>query len=124
MPDFHEAEDHIRIEELEVFSRVGVPDEERAHPQRLTVSLVLWPEKNFGALGDDLGKTINYAAVCEEVKGFAASRAVKLIETLANELASHLLVRFRLRRLRVEIRKFILPDTRHVAVCLTREQLP
>ena len=42
--------DEIRIEELEIMARVGVPDEERAQPQRLTVSLVLQPPVNFGDL--------------------------------------------------------------------------
>ncbi len=43
--------DEIRIEELEIFARVGVPDEERAAPQRLTVSLTLEPRQPFRRSG-------------------------------------------------------------------------
>ena len=35
--------DHIHIEQLEVFARIGVPDEERASPQRLVFNITFWP---------------------------------------------------------------------------------
>ena len=112
--------DEIRIEELELMARVGVPDEERAHPQRLTVSLTLQPPGNFGDLGDDLSRTVDYAAVCEELRRFVSDRQDKLIETLAHEMAEQLLRSFELARVDLELRKFILPETRYVAARLTR----
>ena len=113
--------DEIRIEELELMARVGVPDEERAQPQRLTVSLTLQPRKRFGDLGDDLKRTIDYAAVCAELRRFVSGRRDKLIETLAHEIAEHLLRTFELARVELELRKFVLPETRYVAVKITRE---
>ncbi len=112
--------DEIRIEDLELKARVGVPDEERAQPQRLALSLLLQPRNRFSELGDDLARTINYAAVCEEVRGFVAGRQDKLIETLAHQLAEHLLGCFDLARVELEVRKFVLPETRHVAVRVAR----
>jgi dihydroneopterin aldolase len=116
--------DEIRIEELEIRARVGVPDEERAQPQRLTVSLVLQTAVKFVDLNDDVSRTVDYAAVCEEIRRFVSKRQDKLIETLAHEMAEHLLRNFRLARLELELRKFILPETRYVAVRVTREALP
>ncbi len=113
--------DEIRIEELELRARVGVPDEERARPQRLTVSLILQPPGNFGDLGDDLSRTVDYAAVCEELRRFVADRQDRLIETLAHEMAEHLLRTCDLARVELELRKFILPETRFVAVRVARE---
>jgi dihydroneopterin aldolase len=113
--------DEIRIEELEIMARVGVPDDEHAQPQRLTVSLVLQPPVNFGDLNDDLSRTTDYAAVCEELRRFVSNRQDKLIETLAHEMAEHVLRNFRLARVELELRKFILPETRHVAARVTRE---
>jgi len=118
------AEDTIRIEELELFARVGVPNEERDKPQRLTVSLTLEPRQSFRDLGDDLARTVDYAAVCAELQRFVAGRDDKLIETLAHEMAEHLLGRFALARVELEVRKFILPETRYVAVRVTRESTP
>jgi dihydroneopterin aldolase len=119
-----QSNDEIRIEELELMARVGVPDEERAEPQRLTVSLTLQSRHRFGDLGDDLGRTIDYAAVCVELRRFVSDRGDKLIETLAHEMAEHLLRTFALARVELELRKFILPETRFVAARVTRETLP
>ena len=115
--------DEIRIEELELMARVGVPDLERAQPQRLTVSMTLEPGYPFDDLGDNLSRTIDYAAVCENLRRFVAGRADNLIETLAHEMADHLLKRFRLSRVELELRKFVLPETRDVAVRVVRHQV-
>jgi phosphoglycolate phosphatase len=115
--------DEIRIEELELMARVGVPDLERAQPQRLTVSMTLQSGWSFAVLGDDLSRTIDYAEVCDCLRRFVAGRADNLIETLAHEMAEHLLRRFRLSRVELELRKFVLPETRHVAVRVVRQQV-
>ncbi len=112
--------DEIRIEELELLARVGVPDEERAQPQRLVVSLTLQPPNAFSDLGDDLARTVDYAAVCQAVRSFVSDRRDKLIETMAHEVAEHLLRKFELARVEVELRKFVLPETRYVAVRVAR----
>ncbi len=112
--------DEIRIEELELLARVGVPEAERAEPQRLVVSLTLQPRAGFAGLGDDLARTIDYAAVCQEVRGFVADRRDKLIETLAHEMAEHLLRHFEVSRVELELRKFVLPETRYVGVRVAR----
>ena len=113
-------DDEIRIEELELLARVGVPDEERAQPQRLTVSVIVQPRNHFGELADDLSRTIDYATICAALREFVSGREDKLIETLANEMAEHLLRRFELVRVELELRKFILPETKYVAVRVTR----
>jgi len=114
--------DEIRIEELELMARIGVPAEERAQPQRLTVSMILQPHRSFANLGDNLARTIDYAAVCAEVRRFVSARRDKLIETLADEMAKHLLRHFAIARVELELRKFVLPETRYVAVRLTRQR--
>lgn len=112
--------DCIHIEQLELSAHIGAPDAERAAPQRLTVSLTLEPARGFGALDEDLAKTVDYFAVCEAVKTLAAARPRKLIETLAEEIAALVLERFTVRAVEVELRKYILPDTAHVAVRIRR----
>ncbi|MGI9088959.1 MAG: dihydroneopterin aldolase [Chthoniobacterales bacterium] len=117
-----DAGDIIRIEELELSVRVGVPEEERAEPQRLTVSITLWPVRSFREMEDQLEQTVNYAEVCRAVETFAGARRDQLIETLADEMAAHLLENFSIRKLRLEVRKFILPKVNYVAVSVTREK--
>lgn len=112
--------DFIEIKELEIFARVGVPEAERANAQRLTVSVVLQPHDSFADLGDDLTRTIDYAAVCDALRQLSSGREVRLIETLADAMAAHLLTRFPIVRVELELRKFILPQTKYVAVRIVR----
>src|SRR6266702_4664389 len=112
--------DQIHIEQLEISTHIGVPEEERATPQRLTVSITLWPRHNERDLGDNIDKTVNYSTVAEAAKSFARDQSVNLIETLADRLASHLLGKFAVRKITVELRKFVLPDAKHVSVTATR----
>ena len=63
---------------------------------------------------------MNYAAVAEETKSFVRDQATNLIETLADGLATHLLKRFPIQKVTVELRKFPLEDAKHVSVILTR----
>ncbi|MDQ6912139.1 MAG: dihydroneopterin aldolase [Verrucomicrobiota bacterium] len=113
--------DCIHIHELALDACVGVPDEERANSQRLTVSITLWPSHGFSELADDLNKTVNYSAVVREVHHFVGSRADKLIETLADAIALHLLRTFDLPRVRIELHKFVLPDAKFVAAICERQ---
>ena len=116
-----EDADAIHLQELELEACLGVPKEERAQFQRLTISITMWPSVSFDELQDQLEQTVDYSAVAQEVKELARAQANKLIETLAEQIASQLLRNFRLRKVRLELRKFILPDTKYVAVILSRE---
>ena len=118
----NETADAIRIVDLELRLRIGVPEEERAKPQRLTISITLWPQMGFDQMQDEIGRTVNYAEVVREVKETAGARTDQLIETLAEHIASLLLHNFPIRKVQVELKKFILPEVNHVAVLLTRER--
>jgi FolB domain-containing protein len=110
----------IHIEQLEVFTRVGVPEEERANPQRLTVSISFWPYQQTSDLGDHIEQTVNYSTVAEETKNFLRDQSVSLIETLAERLASHLLKNFPIQKVTIELRKFALQNAKYVSVTVTR----
>ena len=112
--------DRIHIEQLELFARVGVPTSERSEPQRLILNITLWPK--IAELQDDIENTVNYSVVAERVKEFVRGHDYKLIETLAEETAAHLLAQFNLRKVEVEVRKFVLPDANYVSVMAVRER--
>jgi dihydroneopterin aldolase len=114
--------DAIHIEQLEVLARIGVPDEERSQPQRLTITMTFWPMRPGGALGDNLDRTVDYAAVCAETRKFVDARSDRLIETLADALANHLLGSFEIQRITLELRKFVLPEVQFVSVTVTRNR--
>ena len=114
------SEDAIHVEQLEMFAHVGVPDHEREKPQRITITVTAWPKASLHELNDDIGSTINYSAVARLVRDVVDERRDKLIETLAEKIAERLLRELPIRRLRIELRKFVLPDAAHVAVVITR----
>ncbi len=112
--------DAIEIRRLNVRSHIGVPDEERAVPQDLSVTTRMIPSAGFEGLNDEITATVDYHAVSLEIKTLAASRPRKLIETLAVEIAEHLLENHPLTRVAVSIEKKILPNTDCVAVHIER----
>lgn len=114
--------DTIVIEQLELSAHIGVPDEEQLTPQRLTVSLSIEPERDFRDLDDDITRTVDYFAVCGAIKSVVAERPRRLIETLAEEIAASVLRYFAVAAVEVELRKFVLRDTKFVAVRLRRER--
>lgn len=114
--------DFIHIDQLEVLAHIGVPDEERASAQRLTFSITLWPTPGAQPLDDQIARTVNYAAVCAETKKLVHERRDRLIETLADAVASRLLQVFAIQRITVELRKFILPGVQFVSVTVTRDR--
>ena len=114
--------DLIHIKELELLARLGVPDDERATPQRLALNLMIEPVRDFRALADRIENTVDYFVVAQTVQTLAAAKPRRLLETLAEEIANEVLARFPVRAVAVELRKFILPDTAFVAVRLRRER--
>ena len=110
------AADRITLADLEVCYRVGVPDEERARPQRLLVTVEIEADFAPAAATDDLAATINYFAVAQRLKALGEGREWRLIETLAAEIARLVVDEFGARAATAEVKKFILPETRHVSV--------
>jgi dihydroneopterin aldolase len=116
----HPSPDEVHIEQLEVFTVIGVLEHERKGLQRLMVSISFWPYEHAHDLADNIEKAVNYSAVAEQTKRFAREQAVNLIETLANRLASHLLKTFPIQKVTIELRKFALQDAKYVSVTVTR----
>jgi dihydroneopterin aldolase len=111
----------ISIVDLEVFYRVGVPDAERAQPQRLLLTVTLESDFSAAAKSDSIVDTIDYYAVTQKLLKFGEGREWKLIEKLAADIAGLILAEFKPPAVTVEVKKFIIPQARHVAVSLTRE---
>lgn len=113
--------DNITIADLEVFYRVGVPDEERANPQRLQVTIIFGLDFASAVAWEDLTETIDYHAVVQALTAFGEEREWRLIEKLATDLSAMLLEEFSPVTVSVEVKKFILPQTRYVSVTISRD---
>ena len=107
--------DCISIKNLEIFARHGVLPEENALGQKFVVSASLLTDLRDAGKSDDLDKSIDYSRVCNDIKGFVEGNTFKLIETVAEGLASMLLIRNpALKSVRLEIKKPWAPVAAHL----------
>ena len=106
----------IWIRGLRVETRIGVPEEERGLPQEIIFDVLIEPVSKFESMDDEISRTVDYEEVARRIAALAGERPRRLIETLAVETARMIAGEFSARSVTVEIRKFILPQTDHVAV--------
>ena len=112
----------ISIFDLEVFYRVGVPDDERARPQRLLLTVEMETDFSAAARTDGIEHTINYYSVTQRLLKLGEGCEWRLIEKLVADIAEIILTEFQPQAVFVEVKKFIIPQARHVAVSLSRSQ--
>lgn len=99
----------IVIERLECEGYCGVTREERERPQKLAVDLDLDFPTDRAADADDLMKTIDYAAVAEQVTALVSQQRCRLLENLAERIVSMLFTEFPVERVRIWLRKLRAP---------------
>ena len=114
------AEQQIHIEQLKVLARIGVSRTERRRRQRLVLNITLLPARDLRDIKDSVSRTVDYAALCRATIAFISQHSPRLLETLASDLAKFLLEKFRVRKIVIEIRKFVLKDAAYASVTVTR----
>jgi FolB domain-containing protein len=112
--------DKISVVGLEVFCRVGVPDEERAQPQRLLLTVEMEFDFAKTAKSDSIADTIDYFAVSQRLLSFGEGCSWKLIEKLAADICEMILSEFKPDSVTVEVKKFPIPEADYVSVTLTK----
>src|SRR5215469_6968258 len=100
----------ISIVDLEVHYRVGVPDEERARPQRLLLTVEMHFDFSQAAETDSIQLTIDYAAVSQKLLEFGQGKSWKLIEKLGADICQMIQTEFKPAGVSVEIKKFVIPE--------------
>ncbi|SPE51832.1 Dihydroneopterin aldolase [Verrucomicrobia bacterium] len=110
----------VSIVDLEVRYCVGVPEEERAKPQRLLVTVEMTVDVTSAAITDRIERTINYAELAEDLMKFGEGRSWRLLEKVAANIADMVLARYKPQSVVVEVKKFPIPQARYVSVTLTR----
>ncbi len=106
----------IAIVDLEVACRIGVPDSERSTPQRLMMTLELELDLSRAATTDDIAHTVDYDALAKDLRVYCAAGEWRLLEKLAADIVARVVSAHRPLRASLEIKKFVLPQTRHVSV--------
>lgn len=83
--------DSIVLTGLRVHANHGVFDFERAEGQDFVVDVTAWLDLSPAAAGDDLGATVHYGELAEEVAAAVGRDPVDLIETVAERVAATVL---------------------------------
>lgn len=118
--DARNAIRHVFIRDLVLLCSIGVHRHERADPQRIRVNIDL-AVRDDRDLDDDLANVVCYEKITVGVRGLLADRHIKLVETVAEEIAAMCLEDSRVGSVRVRVEKLdILPDAASVGVEIER----
>jgi len=109
----------LSLVDLKLRCHLGVPAAERRKAQKVLCTAVFPVPSLFRAAArDDLGKTVDYHALSRVLEKEARRTPRKLLERLAIDLGRAACRTFRLPWIELELKKFILPNTRYVSLRL------
>ena len=113
--------DRIFIEELTVFSQIGVYDWEQQIKQKLVFDLEMAWDCKQAAETDDVAYCLNYAEVSQVIIDYVESKPFSLIERVAYEVADLLESRYQLQGLKIKLSKpKAVAQARNVGVLIIR----
>jgi dihydroneopterin aldolase len=107
--------DKIILQGMEFYGYHGVLSEERSLGQRFIVDLELELDLRPAGKSDDLELTINYAKVFELVESVVRGNPRRLIESVAEDIASAVLEQFPVAAATVRLKKPQAPVPGHFA---------
>lgn len=114
--------DCLSIIDLGLWTRIGVPKEERAAEQRLLVGIDLHFDATPAAKSDDVKKSINYADVTANLRKIATTER-KTIERFAEDAAQMILKKYKPQEVTVSVKKFAIPGTTAVEIIIHRKKI-
>lgn len=119
---------HVFLRDMLLHAHIGVYAHEHGSVQRIRVNVDLAVQDDVapGADGvgrDEIGRVVDYEAVARQVRGIVAAGHVRLVETLAERIASAVLADPRIRVARIRVEKLdVFPDALSAGVEVERVQ--
>ena len=118
--DARKAIRHVFVRDLLLVCRIGVHRHEAIQPQRVRINLDLAVREDR-ELQDDLMNVVCYERLTDAVRAVVAGRHIKLLETLAEEIAAICLADGRVQSVRVRLEKLdVFADAASVGVEIER----
>lgn len=111
--------DRISLVDLELMTPIGVPDAERAAPQRILATVEIQCDVSHVAKTDDLKGAIDYAVIAQEIRTLAKTPR-KTLERLTEDIAQCVLRHKNALGVTVTTKKFILTDAKEVSMTIER----
>ena len=112
---------HIFLHGINLKTKIGISDAERAISQILIIDVDIELSKNSIFENDNLNDTIDYAEIEQLIKNIGDLHHYKLLESLGEEITTEIKKKFNVKKILLKInKKKILPDTDFVGVILER----
>ena len=112
--------DTLIIRQLVAQCRLGVFEWEQAKPQTVWIDLELEIDAAKASAQDDVNDAVDYAKLISQVKTLVEHKSYRLMETMAEEVATLILTSFRVPQVLVRITKRALPGIESATVEITR----
>lgn len=97
--------DKIIMQEMAFYGYHGVLPTEKIQGQKFLVSIEINLDLARAGKTDNLGDTLNYADIYQEVRGIVKGKSFNLLEALAQEIARKILLQEVVQGIRVLIKK-------------------
>ncbi|KGF93362.1 MULTISPECIES: dihydroneopterin aldolase [Prochlorococcus] len=104
-------ETFLKIEDIKLWARVGVLDEERQLGQLFSLDIYLWTDFEKCTLNDDLKETVNYSKLVEILKDQSKKIYCFTIEKYSNAILEIIDKEFQLSKIKIILQKCNPPIT-------------
>ncbi|KGF90942.1 Dihydroneopterin aldolase [Prochlorococcus marinus str. MIT 9107] len=108
---FLKMETFLKIEDIKLWARVGVLDEERQLGQLFSLDIYLWTDFEKCTLNDDLKETVNYSKLVEILKDQSKKIYCFTIEKYSNAILEIIDKEFQLSKIKIILQKCNPPIT-------------
>ena len=96
---------HLKIENIKLWSKVGVLDEERSLGQLFSLDVYLWSDFEECSKSDDINDTIDYSRLVKDIKTHSETFSCFTIEKYSKEIMELIKERFLVNRIRIVLTK-------------------
>ena len=104
-------ETFIKIENIKLWARVGVLDQERELGQLFILDIYLWADFENCTINDDIKKTVDYSKLVQILKDQSKKIYCFTIEKYSNEILEIIDQEFRLSKIKIILTKCNPPIT-------------
>ena len=104
-------ETFLKIENIKLWARVGVLDEERQLGQLFSLDLFLWTDFKNCTANDDIKKTVDYSKLVQILKDQSKKIYCYTIEKYSNEILKNIDHKFKLSKIKIILTKCNPPIT-------------
>ena len=120
----HPTMNTIFIHDFRVATKIGVYDWERRLPQTIRLALEIGLASDAAFASGDFAEAVDYAAVVERLRAFAADHPFPLLERFAEAIAQIVLTEFEATSVKVRVAKpAAIPGVKELGVAIERHRV-